>query len=146
MRFQGGIHKTYASSAPRYPFGYRGAACWGLPKPRTGRFRVLSNTPFGVAFSLPPVAGLPHIRAAKKRRKTRRSDVDRNRFFNGSGLEERADSDTFSLRENDRQKRENREVLIAAWTRFPVGILVWLSRRFSTGGGVYISGSFPQDG
>lgn len=67
-------------------------------------------------------------------------------FFNGSGLEERADSDTFFPQENDRQKGENREVLIAAWTRFSVGILVWLSRRFSTSGGVYISGSFPQDG
>ena len=123
MRFQRGIHKTYASSAPRYPFGYRGAACWGLPKPRTGRFRVLSNTPFGVAFSLPPVAGLPHIRAAKKRRETRRSDVDRNRFFNGSGLEERADSDTFFPWENNQQEGGNRAVLIVAWTRFSVGIL-----------------------
>ena len=30
--------------------------CWGSPKPRTGRSRVQSNTPDGVAFPLPLVA------------------------------------------------------------------------------------------
>lgn len=39
-----------ASNARGYPFGYSRAACWGRPKPRTGRFRVRPNAPFGAAL------------------------------------------------------------------------------------------------
>ena len=51
-----------ASNVSEYPFGIFRYARWGHPKPRTGRFCVQSNTPYGVAFSLPLVAVPAHPR------------------------------------------------------------------------------------
>ena len=62
-----------ASNVSEYPFGIFRYARWGHPKPRTGRFCVQSNTPYGVAFSLPLVAvpAHPHRKNGGYRRRSK---------------------------------------------------------------------------
>ncbi len=56
-------------------------AGWGLPNPRTGRFHVQSNTPFGVAFRSLRSLEFLHIRAEKDWRVSRQSEPRRDGAF-----------------------------------------------------------------